>query len=572
LPFIQSIVSEQPGEWLVARCDVTLERYPFLRDHTFGREVSTASDLLGWSIMPLTLSMEMLAEGAAALLPGLSVVGMKDVRAHRWIALERPRVPVQIIARRTGPRQVGVEIREAEADDAGSPALPMVEGTVLLAESYPEPPLPSALALSDEVPSQWAPERLYEDVMFHGPSLQGVASMDRLGREGAEATLKVLSYDGLFATGAGASVVTDGVLLDQVGQVVGFWAEQVPEQPCLVPPFRLDSLQLFGPPLPAGELVKCRAWTSFIPDRQVRSTLEVVDARGRVWARLEGWQNRRFELPHTFYRLLLSTRDIFLSNRWSVPIAAPRDAAGAVVCRIGVEDFLDGWFTTHGGFWRRVFVYLVLGERERALWHALRAPEPRRVEWLLGWIAAKDAVRHYVRERDGLELCPADIEILPDAKGRPLVAGAWTARVAAVPIVSVSHSEGTAVAVATGPDGASGIGVDLERVGRVKAGMEAVAFTEEERSLLASLPPPDGEWPVRLWCAKEAAAKATGEGLVRGPQAFVVNGIDRASGRVQIGLPHGMAGAAGAPLTVATAREGDLVIATCVQVGGGVPA
>ena len=44
------------------------------------------------------MTIEMMAEAAAALLPGRLVIGMKNVRAYRWIALDRGRTTVQITA------------------------------------------------------------------------------------------------------------------------------------------------------------------------------------------------------------------------------------------------------------------------------------------------------------------------------------------------------------------------------------------------------------------------------------------------------------------------------------------
>jgi len=227
------------------------------------------------------------------------------------------------------------------------------------------------------------------------------------------------------------------------------------------------------------------------------------------------------------------------------------------VYRLGVTDFLDGWFTTHGGFWRRVFVHLVLGRREREIWHGMKTPDARRVEWLLGRMAAKDAVRHLVRERDGLALCPADVEILPDENGRPVVAGRWTAHVSAVPVVSIAHAEGHAVAIAGYGASGFGLGVDLERIDRMTSAVEELAFTPEEEHLLSGLRHRDeSEWPLRFWCAKEAVAKAIGEGMRRGPRGFVVRRVDPDNGAMDVSV-------AGDGVTMAafTARDGDLVVA-----------
>ena len=51
--------------------------------------------------------------------------------------------------------------------------------------------------------------------------------------------------------------------------------------------------------------------------------------------------------------------------------------------------------------------------------------------------------------------------------------------------------------------------VDVERLGRIREGFAGVAFTPEEENLLSSVDIPlVKEWPIRLWCAKEAVAKA----------------------------------------------------------------
>src|SRR5437868_4926151 len=77
--------------------------------------------------------------------------------------------------------------------------------------------------------------------------------------------------------------VTDVVLLDQPGQLVGFWASQLLDRGFVVLPSRMKSLQLFGPTPPAGRALRCNARIARIGDQQLRSTLEIVEPDGRVW-------------------------------------------------------------------------------------------------------------------------------------------------------------------------------------------------------------------------------------------------------------------------------------------------
>jgi phosphopantetheine--protein transferase-like protein len=573
-PFIQAVVTHTPGAELVARCDVSLQNQPFLRDHSLGRDVSLADpELTGLPVMPLTMSMEMLAQAGSALMPGWCLVGMKEVRAYRWIALDNEAITLQLTARRTLPeREVFVQIHEVSAADGpeGSPSPPIVEGMMVFAQEYPEAPVAENLALQTERPGKWPSDQLYGAAMFHGPAFQGVQTVDRVGDDGAEATLVTLPLEGLFPPDIQPNFATDPVLLDQPGQVVGFWAAQLLEKGYLVFPFRLEALHFYGSLLPPHEQVACRARIAMIGDEQVRSDLGVVRADGRVHVRFEGWWDRRFDLPRPFYRLLLSPEEAALGQPWLALEPLLPDADRLQIFRQSLDIFPDGLLTGHGGIWRRVLAHLVLSRRELELWRSLRMPEGRRLEWLLGRLVAKDAARNYLKQRYGLVLNAADVEILPDANGKPLLQGAWTVEVAAVPVLSLAHAGGTAVAVLGDPELVAGVGVDIEFVGRMTGEVEQVAFTTDERALLAKLPEAQPqEWALRCWCAKEAVAKALGHGMAGGPQALVVQVIDTQSGTVQIGLAgellRRLPWAEATTFTALTAHEGDLIVAvsTC---------
>jgi len=88
-------------------------------------------------------------------------------------------------------------------------------------------------------------------------------------------------------------------------------------------------------------------------------------------------------------------------------------------------------------------------------------------------------------------------------------------------------------------------------------GDAALAFGAAERDLLSSLEPSEcREWPLRFWCAKEAVAKALGEGMRRGPRALVVQSANTQSGVVDVSVADGEA------IAACTMRAGDFVVAT----------
>jgi phosphopantetheine--protein transferase-like protein len=202
----------------------------------------------------------------------------------------------------------------------------------------------------------------------------------------------------------------------------------------------------------------------------------------------------------------------------------------------------------------------------------MSGPAHRRIQWLLGRSAVKDAVREFLRRRFDVELYPADIDVLNDTNGRPYLAGPWVKDVPTIPAISLAHTGivGVGIAGGAGPDGF--LGIDLERIRPRDESFAATAFTASEREILASLgDEARDEWIARLWCAKEALGKAVGHGLVTGPTAVSVLAVDAATGLVRLRLGKELARLApdlrDVHLVAHTARDGELAVATTVCEG-----
>ncbi len=359
--------------------------------------------------------------------------------------------------------------------------------------------------------------------MFHGPMWRGVRSVDWVTADAAGATLQALPRDGMLGVGGvsgvgggGVEFVLDPVLLDAAGQLIGFWAADQLERARVVFPFRMASLEVLAPPPAAGEAFECRAAIELHGEQLVHSDIEVIGADGLCRLRLRGWEDKRFDVPPAFRGLTVPSRYEPLSSDW--PVAAEAAGPGRVACRrMGVELGADA------GLWKQVWACRVLGRREREVFDALTVPPRRQLEWLAARTAAKEAVSALVRDASGVELLPAEIEILPDDGGRPTVVGVEVGGL--VPVVSLTHSggDGAALAALVAPGVASGVtvGIDFERLTVRPGGFAHAVLTDRERPLLVGLAEDlVEEWQLRCWCAKEAAGKAVGTGLVPGtPEA-----------------------------------------------------
>jgi phosphopantetheinyl transferase len=158
-----------------------------------------------------------------------------------------------------------------------------------------------------------------------------------------------------------------------------------------------------------------------------------------------------------------------------------------------------------------------------------------RIPWLLGQVAAKDAVHNNLVSRSFAEIDPKQIAVDFDDKGCPGVR-VRGARLATRGVqVSVAHKPTIGVAIAARirqlavPKVAGrprvGIGIDVESVEPRPASFEETVLTPSERSLRNASPDDRDTWLTRMWAVKEAAAKAAGPGLRGRPKDLEVDAV-----------------------------------------------
>jgi acyl transferase domain-containing protein len=456
-PFFNEVVEVVPGDRAVARHHFSAKQEIIFHHHALGRDVSTEdAALLGLTLVPLTVTMEILAEGGALLNPGKLLVGMRDIRATRWITLEKPDYTIEATARQHAPGEVHVALRESGGTGTMRPIL--AEAIAVFADRYPSPGPPRVFVLENERRSTWVPEQLYRTGMFHGELMQGTKSVERAGRNGTSATIEALPHSGLFAGDPQPSFLFDPVLLDAAGQVVAYWFWEVIQKGTDLFPYRVAGFHCYAPAPPAGTRLECRVMRRFESDKVIHSDIEVLDHAGKVYYRLDNWETRRFQQPPRFLRLRIDPRLTFISTPWKEPIASVAGKCRVACCRL--DDLPQEFLESSHGVWLKTLAYLVLSRRERAVWNNMQATAKERYDWLLGRCAAKDAVRMLVRECFGEQLCAADVEIVADASGRLVVEGAWKQRLAVNPVVSIANGGGAAGAVAA-PDAAELAGIEV---------------------------------------------------------------------------------------------------------------
>jgi len=218
--------------------------------------------------------------------------------------------------------------------------------------------------------------------------------------------------------------------------------------------------------------------------------------------------------------------------------------------------------------WLSALVDRVLTPAERSDYCNLPPSPRRRLQWLSGRVAAKEVVRGLLDDLTGGPLDTAAVEIRPDDHGAPQVSVRGRQELGRRIHLSIAHTAEVAVAMCSADVPVRGVGIDVESC-KIRRALERKGLTPLERSRLAELPVPVRvETALRLWCAKEAAAKALGTGLARigGAQSITVTVLDGDSSLLRVDVPRSPAGRV-RQLIATTRRFGDLIVATVVDVG-----
>src|SRR5581483_3190893 len=166
---VGEVVHHEPGRSLVTRRVMDEREDLYADDHTLGgRGVSrVVPGQNGLPVLPMTFSLEAMAEAAALLVPGKVVVAVRNVRLFRWLPFDPDPTTLEVRASvvTVDPHGDTVEVK-ADVRDLGNSFLPdgankpASEAVLVLADRYPDPPEPRAFRLTDEQPCKSTVEDL----------------------------------------------------------------------------------------------------------------------------------------------------------------------------------------------------------------------------------------------------------------------------------------------------------------------------------------------------------------------------------------------------------------------------
>ncbi|WP_267897211.1 beta-ketoacyl synthase N-terminal-like domain-containing protein [Streptomyces albireticuli] len=453
--------------------EVDVDHMPYLLDHCFYRQRPDWPDLADRRpVVPATTIVQLMLDAAGA---AGTPVALRDARFLEWVVATPPaRVELTVTAGQDGDGWYRAAFGHyARAD-------------IRTAAAYPEPPAPWPCDEPETAPPISARELYEQGWMFHGPGFQGVTDIVALGERHVRGVLTCLD--------------APGVLLDSVGQLIGYWLMVTHTDRVDVLPVGVREIVFHGPPPARGSRVDCHIRITRLTDKLLEADARLVH-EGRVWAVIHGWQDRRFDSNPT--TIAVRRR----SDRHT--LSAPQPGGWQLV--------FDQWPDPAS---LELMMLCQLAGEERAAF--ARRPVRGRRQWLLGRVAAKDAVRRHLWDHGAGPVFPGEVRVRNEPSGRPRPEGVHGLRLPPLDL-SLAHCQEAAVALVR-PAGTR-VGIDIEEITERPAATRDTVLAPGERALFQDL----GGGPeqlTRFWTAKEAAAKAEGTGLRGDPRGFLVTATD----------------------------------------------
>jgi acyl transferase domain-containing protein/phosphopantetheinyl transferase len=502
MPLIGEVLQFEPGQKIVHQVRFDLAEDLYLADHAFVNALDQKPLRECFPVVPLVMTLEMFAESAACLAPGAGLISFEAVRAKKWIALDQVdnldvRIEADVLACVDGVTTVNVSA--------------LVDGEVAttakvnFSERYRHTLDLGFTAFPDAKPFPLPARQLYEDwYLFHGPRFQCIEAVKEHSDQGLVAELKVLDAGNLFKSNARPQLMFDPVVLDGAGQLVGTVFH---DRAMTLLPVSVDKIEFYKPAPPPGTTVPVRVeiLDLDVDQRLVSAMMEVQDGAGQVWFRISGWtdflwrHSERVILNHRF-----PTR-YTLAEEQALP-GVPDDGVSVMLDRRTLKDVEPDYLARS---------YLNAGEW--AQYRAIGSDYRRQREWIMGQVAAKDAARLWLSRNTGRPMLhQVQLTVTRDENGRPFVVPpeGYTQ----IPMISIAHTSKLSAAVAADRR----VGVDLEPATAGNALTIADFATADEIVKIRQLDAADEQaaWTTRLWCGKEAAAKALGTGLQGRPKRF----------------------------------------------------
>jgi malonyl CoA-acyl carrier protein transacylase len=529
-PWLGTILEYEAGKRMTARLSLDGDGDPVAENHTLGGRRVSAIDprLKGLPVLPFSVMVEIVAQAASLLVPaGMVLVSLHELRAHRWVPFGRDGgLEISAQADSADPCRVRVTLYQSRGEKPyGSPSDSLVfEGIAQFAERRPEPVAAAPLEIADARPSKFTAQRLYrEQWLFHGPPMQALTAVGPVSRAGITGTITVRPLPPLLRPGESMEFLTDPIALDTFTHLLGCWGLDCLEQGDVIFPLGMGTLTIYGSTPEVGTEIDCPIKVNVIEHHRVSVAAEMVRPDGRIWMRIDDWEDWRFYWPARYRDVFRAPDAVLVGEKLPLPGVPDADAVAV-------------WLEPPGDMarpvWRDVLEQTQLGPDERHELLADAGTESNRTRGLWCRIAAKEAARRLWLAAGLAARFPADLRIDTGETARPRLRDLAREETYDLPALSIAEAEGVVVALAARDPGTR-LGTGVEPISGFDEGSEVqTTLRPEELSLIpvrAGLP--RAGWLARVRAARQTAASAIGLGQDAAPDVEVES-VDLESGDV----------------------------------------
>ncbi len=364
-----------------------------------------------------------------------------------------------------GPTQATRPVRVQLRDDTpnSASARPIVEAISLLTATSPAP---SSSRRHSRTRAQvnWSGHDIYPDRLFHGESLRIVRHVDIWSEEGIDFEVEVPGRSNAVRHTKIPLFSIWPMLLDGIVSTFSLWRAHEKFAGAISIPFRARRIIFHANTFAEGARLRGYLRLISVTPRSHVADIQISDGNGNLLIHFRGWEELCERVPPEYHQFILRPSEQYLTRELPVellgnpttPVAA--SVATDVPCNI---------FEHNQELWLKTLAHVVLSPVEREEWLEMQGATNRRVEWLFGRAAAKEATRRFLIKHHQARWTNADIPIWPDDSGKPHPLGPWSEHTSTKIDLSITHTSKLIVAAVAAN---ARIGIDIEILGRVLSG------------------------------------------------------------------------------------------------------
>ncbi|MDX2011704.1 MAG: PfaD family polyunsaturated fatty acid/polyketide biosynthesis protein [Myxococcaceae bacterium] len=255
--------------WSLVAAERVERSWPVLADHR----------LNGKPVLPFAVSLEWFTRAARALSDGRAGIELDDVRVLRGVTFDDEREELSIWSGRPERRGEAVAI---PLELRNRKDVVHVRGVAVLRDV--PAPVDGGVAPQKVGPFVTAVSELYASQLFHGPSLWAIRSIEALGEDGMQLTLKAHPSSERLVPGPSRPWAIDPLVVDGLFQALIVWSRARLGAPCL--PSKVGALKCLAAPTPGD--VKATIRVRSAEGSTVIADVELFDAAQVRFAVLEG--------------------------------------------------------------------------------------------------------------------------------------------------------------------------------------------------------------------------------------------------------------------------------------------